>query len=31
MSDENPEFSTGEEEDSGSRKSFWEHVQDLRT
>ncbi len=31
MSAENPEFSTGEEEDSGSRKSFWEHVQDLRT
>jgi sec-independent protein translocase protein TatC len=31
MSAENPEFTTEEEEDTGSRKSFWEHVQDLRT
>jgi len=31
MSAKDPEFSTEEEEDTGSRKSFWEHVQDLRT
>jgi sec-independent protein translocase protein TatC len=31
MSAKDPEFSTEEDEDTGSRKSFWEHVQDLRT
>jgi sec-independent protein translocase protein TatC len=31
MSADNPEFTTEEDEEPGARKSFWEHVQDLRT